>query len=168
MDRFVFTDDLLTGLDDVDAQHRQLFDLANRVVEHECHKGEDGQFFAALAFLSDYVQYHFAAEELAMKRASYPETELHQRAHQDFRELIGEFVEVSLEVPNVAELSARLTEVISGWLTAHIRAADRDLARYLRRHALDDVGGWPNAEQLMAAGVIDDRTYAAICAGPKA
>lgn len=161
MDRFVITNDLLTGADDIDAQHRQLFHLANSAVEGGGEDGSDKQFFAALSFLSDYIQFHFAAEESAMEQSNFPERELHRRAHQHFREVIGELVEDALETAQIADLRQRLSELISGWLTAHIRQADKTLAAHLRRHALDGIGGWPSADELLASGAIDPRANVA-------
>jgi hemerythrin len=161
MDRFAITNDLLTGADDIDAQHRQLFHLANSAVESAGEDGSDRQFFAALAFLSDYIQYHFAAEESAMAQSNFPEQEQHRRAHLGFREEIGELVEASLETSRIADLRQRLHALIAGWLTAHIRETDKILAAHLRRHALDGIGDWPSADELLAAGVIDARAHAA-------
>ncbi len=167
MDRFILTDDLLTGMDDVDAQHRLLFELANQTVDPTSERGANAAFFASLAFLSEYVRYHFAAEEFAMKHAQYPEAERHCLAHVEFRALIGEFLEASLEEPSIANLRLRLTEAIAGWLTTHIRVADKALSGYLRLHAGDGAEDWPSADELMAAGAIDERMYAAASATAK-
>lgn len=156
MDRFILSDDLLTGMDDVDAQHRLLFELANQVVDPTSERGANAAFFASLAFLAEYVRYHFAAEEFAMKRAHYPEAERHCLAHVEFRALIGEFLEASLEEPSIADLRLRLTEAVEGWLTTHIRVADKALAGYLRLCASDGPATLPGTPTLIAAGFFDN------------
>lgn len=155
MERFPFTDDLLSGMDDIDAQHRMLFDLANQVVDPTSQRGADASFFASLAFLSEYVDFHFAAEELAMEQAAYPQRATHCRLHREFRAMIGGFVEASLEVSSITELRVQLTEVVSGWLTQHIRVADRALATYLRSHAGSETPVLPGVGKLVDAGYLD-------------
>jgi len=158
MDRFILSDDLLTGADDIDAQHRQLFDIANRVFAcaRQCGNAER-EFFDAVSFLSDYVHYHFAAEEHAMAELGYPERELHRQAHADFRQLLGEIVTESLEAPNVGDLSVRLGEMIEGWLTAHIGEADKALARFLRHLTAAGLDMLPSADVLAESGTINER-----------
>jgi hemerythrin len=167
MDRFIFTDDLLTGEDDIDAQHRQLFHLANLVAECEAKKGAGSELIATVAYLSDYVNFHFAAEEFAMNRSCFPGRTQHSLAHEVFRNSIGEIVTLALESANVAELRPRLIDAISGWLTAHIMDTDRALAGHLRKHALDGIGDWPNADELLTAGAIDAKAHAAGAAATK-
>lgn len=149
MDRFQLTNDLLTGLEAVDSQHRMLFDLANQIVDPSSERGADAAFFSSLAFLAEYVEYHFATEELAMERTEYPAKSNHIAAHREFRELIGQFLERSLEEPSISELRRRLAQAVAGWLTDHIRIKDRALATHLRQNAgaedfeLSEREGWP-------------------------
>lgn len=158
MDRFQLTNDLLTGIDTVDSQHRMLFDLANQIVDPSSERGADAAFFASLAFLAEYVEFHFASEELAMTQTDYPMRAGHVAAHLEFRELVGEFLERSLEEPSITELRKRLTQAVAGWLTDHIRVKDRALATHLRAHAGEVGFVLPDQEALISAGYIQART----------
>ncbi|HEY5959474.1 MAG TPA: hemerythrin family protein [Polyangiaceae bacterium] len=158
MDRFVFTDDLLTGMDDIDAQHRMLFELANQVVDPTTQRGADAAFFASLAFLSEYVQFHFAAENLAMQQANYPARDSHLAAHTAFRQRIAELLESALETVDISELRVRLQEAVTGWFAHHIRTADKALAQYLRLQAGSTLPpGLPDSDELVDSGFADKR-----------
>ncbi len=152
MDRFRFTEDLLTGVNDIDAQHRLLFELANRIVDPNTQQGNDESFLASLAFLGEYVQYHFAAEELAMQQSGDPEIQQHRAAHSEFRDTIAGFLECSLEVPSISELRPRFEAAVVGWLLDHIRVTDKAMALHLRRHAGEKFASLPDAEVLVATG----------------
>jgi hemerythrin len=155
MNRIQFTNDLLTGVEDVDMQHRQLFELANQAVDPTNPRGTDSTFLASLAFLAEYVHYHFSAEELAMAGVSYPQLDSHRRAHAHFRGLIADLLEASLEVPRVSELRPRLQNAMMVWLTEHIRRVDKEFADFLRQHSADGEANLPGNDALIAAGLIE-------------
>jgi hemerythrin len=157
MDRFQLTNDLLTGIDDVDAQHRLIFDLANEIVDPTSERGGDTAFFDSLRFLSEYVQYHFAAEELAMQQTGFAEFEAHRSLHHEFRLQIGELIEISLESQSLSQVRTRLMLAVVGWLSDHIRIADKKLAKHLRAHAGDLVAALPDTDSLAKSGILDSR-----------
>jgi hemerythrin len=157
MDRFRLTNDLLTGMDDIDAQHRMVIDLANRIVDQAAERGADAEFFDSLRFLSEYVQYHFAAEELAMQQTDFADYEQHCGQHRAFRERIGELIEISLEAESIAPLRDRVFVVVVGWLTRHVQMADKKLAKHLRSHAADMVARLPDTASLASSGMLDGR-----------
>lgn len=152
MDRFLLTDDLLTGVNDIDAQHRLLFELANRIVDPNTQQGNDESFLASLAFLAEYVQYHFAAEELAMQQSRDPNIQQHRAAHSEFRDELSGFLECSREVSSIAELRPRFEAAVLGWLFDHIRVTDKAMALHLRRHAGEKFASLPDADMLVAKG----------------
>lgn len=153
MDQLLLTDDLLTGVDDIDAQHRKLFRYANLIVDPTTRQGQDDSLVRSLAFLVEYVHFHFAAEELAMKQSAYPETDGHARSHVRFRNKVAKFLEASRDEPSPSELRDFLKAAIVGWLTEHIRVNDKAFAVHLMGHAGGRAATLPNAEALVAAGL---------------
>jgi diguanylate cyclase (GGDEF)-like protein/hemerythrin-like metal-binding protein len=66
----------------VDAEHRELFDLANHLVASTLSGGVDsGATAAALATLMDAVTRHFAHEEEILAQSGYPDLARHRAAH---------------------------------------------------------------------------------------
>ena len=153
MEKFLLTDDLLTGIDDIDAQHRTLFKFANLIVDPSTQQREDASFVRSLAFLVEYVHFHFAAEELAMKWSAFPEADQHAESHARFRKRVAKFMELSRDNSSVSEIRAFLEAALVGWLTEHIRVKDKALALHLTRHAGEKPATLPNAEALVEAGL---------------
>ena len=64
--------ELLTGIRDIDDQHRSLVAWANAVLSLRAAAADRGLAHRAAEFLLAYVKYHFAAEEYAMVASAYP------------------------------------------------------------------------------------------------
>jgi hemerythrin len=75
---------LLTGVDDIDAQHRELFDRIRALLEASRHRRSREEVIRLLEFLGGYVVDHFAAEERTMQQAGYPKLEGHRAEHRRF------------------------------------------------------------------------------------
>jgi hemerythrin len=126
-----WTEDLATGIADIDAQHRELY--RNIAQLHEAMKQNHlDRVRATLVYLADYAVDHFATEERAMAAASYPGLEEHRAAHHAF---VEQFLRYKADVDRegtsprvVVDLSAWL----GGWLRDHVRRMDGDMARHLR------------------------------------
>ncbi|HEY6099471.1 MAG TPA: hemerythrin domain-containing protein, partial [Anaeromyxobacter sp.] len=52
---------LFTGVDEIDAQHRELFDRIGRLLEASRHRRSREEVVRLLEFLGAYVVEHFAA-----------------------------------------------------------------------------------------------------------
>jgi len=86
----VFWDSSLeTGVDVIDIQHRQLFEMINRL--HEKNEDPDADrvaFLATLDRMEQYARFHFSEEEALMQQAGYPALEEHRGKHEEFRQRI--------------------------------------------------------------------------------
>jgi hemerythrin len=123
---------LLTGVDDIDAQHRELFERIGTVVDASRNKRSREEVIRTLEFLGSYVVYHFAAEERTMQNAGYPRLEAHQREHRQFiREVEILRHELKSEGPST-RFAIRVGNRITDTLREHIYRADRQLAEWLR------------------------------------
>ena len=154
MDQFVLTDALLTGVADIDNQHRMLFRLANQVVDPATLAGGPLVFMQLLAFLGGYVEYHFAGEELAMRQAAYPGLEKHVLWHGLF---CAEVEDIALQAQQSGvseQLVRRVSDAVQSWLTDHICVTDRQLADFLVDRAAHDSIHLPAEQQLRDAGMI--------------
>ena len=74
------------GVPAIDAQHRQLFDLA------ATFRGDGDQIrvLKTLAILTEYVKVHLHEEEQLMIACYYPGFEAHQKLHRKFRQMLFE------------------------------------------------------------------------------
>ncbi len=121
---------LLVGFEEMDAQHRALFDRMNAAVARAEADDLPGTK-AALRALADGLLFHFGAEESFMEESLYPERQRHRSAHelfmQDFAQLSREVETMGLIPPVVEGIVTRVPE----WLKFHIQVNDVPLARFL-------------------------------------
>ncbi|MCK8816860.1 bacteriohemerythrin [Natroniella sulfidigena] len=133
--------ELEIGVEEIDQQHKKLFEVANNLLqacEEEKEKGEMSQRVEEklenlFYFLVDYTVTHFADEEELQLKYNYPHYEEHKRSHQ---QLIDQINQLKLDFFNAdqidTELVEQITEQIREWLTGHIGKIDRNLAEYIQ------------------------------------
>ena len=125
---FLFTEDCILGIDEIDNEHRHLFDLINKVLDMLNKSSLLDQYQEIkdlIADLEDYADQHFAHEEAYMQKIRDPELILQRAQHMDFREKMDEFdiVSVDLEEDQVQVLQD-LLEFLAKWLYRHILGSD--------------------------------------------
>lgn len=123
---------LVTGFPAIDEQHEQLFahiDALLQAIRSGRSRDEVGR---TLAFLADYVQTHFAAEEELMRATAYPGYPEHRAEHEVFtRDLATLEEEYQRNGPSPG-LVLRVNGRVTSWLREHIHRVDRLLAEHLR------------------------------------
>jgi hemerythrin len=109
---------LLTGVDEIDAQHRELFERVQALLDASRQRRSREEVVRFLEYLGHYVIDHFEAEERTMQQAGYPKLEGHRAEH---RQLVKELEilrhELKSEGPSalfVIRVGNRVTE----WLRA--------------------------------------------------
>ena len=110
-------------------QHRHLATLVERL--RRAHEG--GKSWEDLARMLDVlmedVKGHFASEEAAMERGSYPRLAEHQQAHRLF---VRRIHALRLECDRrQTELMSVLTELLESWFKHHEATLDRHAMEFL-------------------------------------
>ena len=127
-----FTDDLLTGCDLIDNQHREWFKRLDNFwkAAREGH-GKD-EVVDALIFLCDYVKTHFDDEEKLQQEHAYPGFESHKKQHESFRHNVDNLL-ASLQRRG-ADYSVIIDTLNSmlEWVTKHIKNMDKDFSNYIQ------------------------------------
>ncbi|RRN79123.1 bacteriohemerythrin [Pseudoxanthomonas sp. SGD-10] len=132
-------DELDTGIDVIDQQHRRILAMINQLSERTPQRAGE-----VLADLVDYAQSHFAFEEELMEAAGYPLADAHRRVHELFARRVARYQERHQAGEDVI---AKLRDMLSVWLFNHIRNDDKAYAGQVRRY-LDEFarsqagGGW--------------------------
>ncbi|MBL8393218.1 MAG: hemerythrin family protein [Candidatus Accumulibacter sp.] len=118
------------GLPMIDAQHRQLFDLA------ATFRGDGDQIriLKSLAMLTEYVKVHFRQEEEMMAACHYPDLETHRRLHGEFRRMLFDLLENAKQM-TLDEIADEVQYLINGWFYNHILVADFDYVPSVRKAA---------------------------------
>lgn len=123
------------GVDLIDEQHKELFSrLSNfiQIVQNEDNWEEKIETVKeTLAFMQEYVVFHFDAEEDFQEKVGYPKIEEHRKIHADFKELINNYVNIfekdGFTEEKIQELSAKLMT----WLIMHVGKADQRIGQYV-------------------------------------
>ena len=125
---------LLTGVDEIDRQHREIFARVGALLEATRNRRSKDEVLRLIEYMGEYAVEHFAAEERAMARTAYPRAEGHRLEHLQFVKELGVLrQELATEGPTalfVIRVGNRVTE----WLREHIYRTDRLLGERLRAH----------------------------------
>jgi hemerythrin len=148
---FEWHDRYNVGVPEIDAQHRGLVEMINRLDEGMQREQGAGTTGAALdemttlaAVLNEliaYTTYHFSTEENLMDRYGYPEYPSHRAAHSELTNIVRTFQREFDEGKAVS--CADLAAVLQAWLKDHIFHADVKLGHFLREKASMEHGGAP-------------------------
>ena len=127
-----FDENLVTGNDTIDTQHKELIDRIRQFVT-SCENGE-GQLKAVkmLEYLAEYTEFHFGQEEDLQESVGYPELKQHQEKHGEFKKALAELHEFLEDSEGPTEEFVRQVERnVVDWLFNHIKTFDRSVAEYI-------------------------------------
>lgn len=126
-----FTDDLITGNQTIDNQHRELIERINRLLVNCEECPSRGEAARLLNYLADYTDYHFSEEEALQKSIGYPGMAEHIKKHEEFRQAVQELHEMLEEEEGPSDaFAACVKERVRDWLYYHIQTFDRSVAEY--------------------------------------
>jgi hemerythrin len=128
-----WSDDLETGNDAIDYQHKQLFKLTSDLVEACEKKKGDGILGEALDFLASYTVKHFVDEEALQVEHKYPGYENHKKLHEDFKAKVVEMIDQYKTNNASVDLRAQVNTFIIRWLLQHIKREDFKIAEHIRK-----------------------------------
>ncbi len=127
-----FTEKYMIGVEQIDNEHRGLFDIigrAYRLVESEGAVNRYDDIMGLLDDLVDYTQVHFTHEEEYMKQISYPYLSAQQRAHGTFLDRLSER-DLGENEDNQQEYLEELLDFLYAWLGNHILKMDKKIGQY--------------------------------------
>jgi len=125
-----WTPALAVGIAEIDAQHRELFSRAERLIT-ALRAGERDEVLPLLGYLQDYAVQHFEAEERLMRELGYPGLADHAAAHETF---CAEFLNITKDVQRTGPTALAALTVhnwLSDWLRKHVGGIDRELGRFV-------------------------------------
>ena len=126
-------DRLKLGNEQVDAQHKRLFELLSELVG-QCIDGSNAEKLReTLDFLVNYTISHFYDEESIQVQYNFPEYRKHKQMHEDFKKVVGGLVQRFNESGSSKELSNDVNKVIVRWLISHIRQEDKKIGEHISR-----------------------------------
>ncbi|WP_026393262.1 bacteriohemerythrin [Acetobacterium malicum] len=126
----VWTQDLSVGVNSIDKQHQQLFEMADELFEAGKTGKSKEKIGELLNFLDAYTKQHFRDEESYMATIKYPGLAEQQTAHKAF---INELTKLSAEYDksggNIAVIIGA-NQMVVDWLTKHISGMDKKIGAH--------------------------------------
>ena len=131
VDAFSWDQCFVTGLPDIDTQHKRLVEITNQL-GNLVMQGPDvshDDMTAVVQSLSAYASFHFYEEETMMHRVGLNNLQI-ARHHQDHVNFLKDvekmYAEVSSDQPDTARL---ILKFLTNWLVYHILGVDMFMAR---------------------------------------
>lgn len=121
------------NMPELDAQHKTLFDLINKLWEAVVHDADKAALLKIVEQLEFYTISHFTAEEVYMRAIEYPDLDTHRVSHASFVDRIAQ-EKATLQGKN-ATISLDLIHFLNDWLIHHIKGEDRIYADHAARRA---------------------------------
>ena len=130
MTLLIWQDDMDTGIDIIDGQHRRIVEMINHlhVTQKSMERFAVGEVIDELV---DYTLSHFAFEEELMEEAGYPFCAAHKRVHEVFTKRVSEY---RMRFQAGEDVVDELKSMLSRWLFNHIRNDDKAYSEQVRQH----------------------------------
>ncbi len=128
-----WTNDLDTGIDVIDEQHRQIVDYINQLHDAKLARNRN----AIAKVIDDTVEYtvsHFGFEEALIEDAGYAFVRPHKRVHELFIRRVSEYKQRFERGEDVVD---ELHDLLSRWLFSHIRNDDAAYVPAVKSSLLD-------------------------------
>jgi len=128
---FEWADDMVIDGGAIDADHRHLVDLVNRLHSATTEGRGMEVVETILKELLAYTAEHLQREEQRMAELQFPDLERHRLTHAKFIADL-QALRARFEAGSIA-VAAQLSAVLRDWLSLHIRRGDKELLRYVQR-----------------------------------
>ncbi|MCX7856009.1 MAG: bacteriohemerythrin [Anaerolineae bacterium] len=128
-----WTDDLSTGVPEMDDQHKRLIALLNDFYTAVEQGERDEGIRTLLEGVDQYAVFHFSAEEAFMEQIGYPDLPSHRETHAMFRR---EYLS-AMERHGAGDRKAvrDLVAFLFSWLYTHIQKTDKRYGVFARQQA---------------------------------
>ncbi|SDH77559.1 bacteriohemerythrin [Pseudomonas panipatensis] len=116
----VWQDDLNTGIQVIDNQHKRIVEMINHLDDAQAQK-DSALIGGVIEELVDYTQSHFAFEEALLEDAGYQFTRAHKKVHELFIKRVSDY---RLRYAAGEDIADELKGLLGRWLFNHIRNDD--------------------------------------------
>lgn len=117
-----WTNDLNTGIDVIDHQHRRIVDFINDLEAAQVIKDQE-KIRQVINDCVDYTLSHFAFEESLQEESGYQYCKPHKKVHELFTRKVSEYQQ-RLDLGD--DVSEELHQMLARWLVNHIKRDDAD------------------------------------------
>lgn len=124
------------GVDVIDRQHEELFRRVSAFIQTVQQDGKWEEKLAkvkeTMAFMQEYVVFHFNDEEAYQEQINYPDLENHKKAHAKFKEAVGQYAQRLEKEGYSEELVQEFGGKLMTWLIMHVAATDQKIGEFVQ------------------------------------
>lgn len=135
MAKFSLDSSLLTGIAEIDEQHRELVKRIEELDMAIYNNTARVQMVMMIEYLESYVSRHFDAEEEILMKIGYPNFSAHYEEHNKFREWFSRVLREYKEKGADNYLAMDINREIGKWFDNHLMVTDAAYIPYLKKAA---------------------------------
>lgn len=129
-----WSDELLTGNNQIDTEHKELIKAINDLLE-ACSEGKGrAEIEKTVNFLSSYTKIHFGREEVLQKKYNYPDYINHKKYHQTFIDSVESIRKKILANGPSIVIVGEVNQKVGNWIINHIKREDVKVAAHIRNN----------------------------------
>lgn len=120
-------EEFLTGIEEIDREHKRLFEIADELYELKCEEFIPDKYDnirKILEELKDYTLTHFAHEEAYMQSIGYKRMFTQKSQHDALRQIMQEWDLDAID-ENQDEAIEEMLRIVTEWLVNHILNQDK-------------------------------------------
>lgn len=131
MGELTWSDEYSVGVEEIDEQHKMLFELVNRLFLAAVKREDQQLTIEVLTTLVDYTKTHFGLEERLLEESGYAGLPGHREDHLSFIDKVNGIAQ-KFHVED-RSVTFELINFLKHWLQNHIRQSDMEYAAHLAR-----------------------------------
>ena len=134
MEKIIWDESFSVGVKRIDAQHKELIKMINKLIETPDIKVDSELISDLLSRMTDYADYHFKTEEEYMVEYNYPDYSIHKDQHVEFKKQALAFC-----LGTMAQQETIVTEIffyLKNWLTTHVLGSDMEYKLFFNEKGL--------------------------------
>jgi hemerythrin-like metal-binding protein len=124
-----WSDDLSTGMKDIDEQHKKFIGTINKAKQAADSGAPRKAQKDVIEELAEYGRYHFDTEEKYFKKFNYPYAKEHEAEHA---KLLAKVLYFSNKFDSGQDVAIELLDFLKGWLADHLMKHDMKYAKYFK------------------------------------
>lgn len=132
----IWSDDLNTGVPEIDAENKKIVDYINTLADAKA-SGDSGAVATVLDELLGYAVNHFLFEEHLMEQANYEFRASHEAFHELFAKKLAD---LRGRCKEGEEITDQLIAFLTDWVNVHIRHEDKKYASLVQQ-TIEEEGG---------------------------
>jgi hemerythrin-like metal-binding protein len=124
-------EELSVGVSEMDEQHKKWIAITNELHDAMRAGKTNAVMSEILKKMSDYIAFHFSAEEILLKSKNYPDFHGHKRIHDQYAAKAREMVEQFMS--GKVLMSLQVMDSLRDWLTSHIMVQDKKYGTFITK-----------------------------------